>query len=82
MLVPRLRDDLLELLWTVACGRPLPKEVVWEPGACVGVIMASAGYPAGSSKGDVITGVEQAEREEGVKSVSRRHCPSRRDSGY
>ena len=67
VLVPRLRDDLLELLWTVACGETLPKEVVWEPGACVGVVMASAGYPAGSSKGDVITGVEQAEREEGVK---------------
>jgi phosphoribosylamine--glycine ligase len=32
---------------------------VWKPGAAVTVVMASKGYPETSSKGDVITGVEQ-----------------------
>ena len=33
----------------------------WKPGAAVGVVMASAGYPASSSSGDVISGVDEAE---------------------
>ena len=33
----------------------------WRPGAAVGVVMASRGYPESSSSGDVITGVEAAE---------------------
>ncbi|MEO9322670.1 phosphoribosylamine--glycine ligase [Nocardioides sp. C4-1] len=34
---------------------------VFKPGAAVGVVLASAGYPASSSSGDVITGVDDAE---------------------
>jgi phosphoribosylamine--glycine ligase len=33
----------------------------WRPGAAVGVVMASHGYPESSSSGDVITGVEAAD---------------------
>ncbi|MBJ7356973.1 phosphoribosylamine--glycine ligase [Nocardioides sp.] len=33
----------------------------WREGAAVGVVMASRGYPASSSSGDVITGVDAAE---------------------
>jgi phosphoribosylamine--glycine ligase len=33
----------------------------WRPGAAVGVVMASRGYPESSSSGDVITGVEAAD---------------------
>jgi len=38
----------------------------WKDGAAVTVVMASAGYPASSRKGDVITGVEEANRIDGV----------------
>ncbi len=34
----------------------------WKPGAAVGVVMASAGYPDSSSSGDVISGVADADR--------------------
>jgi phosphoribosylamine--glycine ligase len=34
---------------------------VWRPGAAVGVVMASRGYPESSSSGDVITGADAAE---------------------
>jgi phosphoribosylamine--glycine ligase len=33
----------------------------WRPGAAVGVVMASRGYPETSSSGDVITGVDAAD---------------------
>jgi phosphoribosylamine--glycine ligase len=65
-IIPRLRSDLLELLWAAANGDPLP-EVAWSEGPSVGVVLASKGYPASSSKGDVISGVEQSEAIDGVE---------------
>ena len=65
-LLPRLESDLLELLLAAATGEPLPGEVVWREGAAVGVVMASKGYPATSSKGDVISGLEKVSGRDGV----------------
>ncbi|GAB4246129.1 MAG: phosphoribosylamine--glycine ligase [Thermoleophilia bacterium] len=66
-LLPRLDSDLLEILHAAAGGRPLPDQAEWKGGACVAVVMASRGYPASSSKGDVISGVEAAEELPGVQ---------------
>jgi phosphoribosylamine--glycine ligase len=41
----------------------------FAPGAAVTVVMASAGYPAGASKGDVIVGTETLEKEPDVDVV-------------
>ncbi len=38
----------------------------WRDGSAVAVVMASAGYPASSSNGDVITGIDAAEAIDGV----------------
>ncbi len=38
----------------------------FRPGAAVAVVLASAGYPESSSKGDVITGIDTAEALDGV----------------
>ena len=66
--LPRLRSDLLELCLAAR-----------EPGGLAGataefgsdwavtVVLASAGYPASSSKGDVISGLERAAAVEGVE---------------
>jgi len=59
-LLPRLDTDLLEVLLAAALGEKLPTTVAWHKGAAVGVVMASRGYPASSSKGDAITGLEKA----------------------
>ncbi|MHB9149234.1 MAG: phosphoribosylamine--glycine ligase [Thermoleophilia bacterium] len=67
VLIPRLRTDLLGLLLAAATGKELPETAEWTPGPCVGVVMASRGYPASSSKGDVIHGLEAAEGLEGVE---------------
>ena len=66
--LPRLRSDLLQLCLASR-----------EPGGLAGVaadfgedwavtvVLASGGYPASSSKGDVISGLEQAAAVEGVE---------------
>lgn len=66
-LLPRLESDLLKLLSAAATGAKLPAEVKWGSGAAVGVVMASRGYPATSSKGDVITGLDKLAGREGVE---------------
>jgi phosphoribosylamine--glycine ligase len=57
--LPRLRSDLLDLLLRAA--RPGGLEGVrleWSPDWAVTVVLASAGYPASSSSGDLIAGLE------------------------
>ncbi|HLA82320.1 MAG TPA: phosphoribosylglycinamide synthetase C domain-containing protein, partial [Thermoleophilia bacterium] len=65
-ILPRLRSDLLELLWAAARGDALPA-VAWHEGPAVGVVLASRGYPASSSKGDVIRGLAEAAALPGVE---------------
>ncbi len=58
--LPRLRSDLLELF--VAAREPgglLGAECEFSDDAAVTVVLASAGYPAGSSRGDLITGLDR-----------------------
>lgn len=66
-LMALLDSPLSPLLMGAATGTlasvPAP---VWKPGAAVAVVMASAGYPESSSKGDVIRGLPDAEALEGV----------------
>jgi len=66
-LIPRLRSDLLAMVWAAARGEALPDAVEWSEGPCVGVVMASQGYPASSSKGDVISGLDAAAALPGVE---------------
>jgi phosphoribosylamine--glycine ligase len=58
--LPRLDSDLLELCAAAAAGELAGAEVRWKPQDCVTVVLASAGYPASSHKGDVITGLDEA----------------------
>jgi len=61
-ILPRLRTDLLELLAAAtALGGLDAVQLEWDPHSAVTVVLASAGYPAGASSGDVITGLAAAE---------------------
>jgi len=57
--LPRLRTDLLDLLERAATPEGLRgAELAWDDRWAVTVVLASAGYPASSSSGDVISGLD------------------------
>jgi phosphoribosylamine--glycine ligase len=57
-ILPRLRTDLLELLEAATVEGGLEGvQLEWAPETAVTVVLASAGYPASSSSGDVIAGL-------------------------
>ena len=59
--LPRLRSDLVDLFLAASIpGGLSEKEVSFSDEFAVTVVLASAGYPASSSKGDVITGLDEA----------------------
>jgi len=59
-LLPRLRSDLLTALEAATVpGGLAGVELEWSPEMAVSVVLASGGYPASSSSGDVITGLDR-----------------------
>jgi phosphoribosylamine--glycine ligase len=59
--LPRLRSDLLDLLERAARpGGLAGAEPEWSQDWAVTVVLASRGYPESSSKGDVISGLDEA----------------------
>jgi phosphoribosylamine---glycine ligase len=75
--LPRLRSDLLDL--ALRCTRRGGLDGVsldWDPRTAVTVVLASAGYPASSSKGDPISGLEEVD---GAVEVT--HAATARDPG-
>jgi phosphoribosylamine--glycine ligase len=59
-LLPRLRSDLLSALEAATVpGGLADVELEWSPEMAVSVVLASAGYPASSSSGDVIRGLDR-----------------------
>jgi phosphoribosylamine---glycine ligase len=66
--LPRLRSDLLDLcLASREDGGLTGVRAEFDEGWAVTVVLASAGYPASSSKGDVINGLDQAAAIEDVE---------------
>lgn len=57
----RLESDLVDVVEAALDGRVNEVELKWRDDAAVCVIMASAGYPESSSKGDVISGLDQCQ---------------------
>ncbi len=57
--LPLLQEDLLEILHAIATGGAVGEtRTAACSGSALAVVLASRGYPAGSSKGDVIHGLE------------------------
>jgi phosphoribosylamine--glycine ligase len=58
-ILPRLQDDLLELLWaSTMLGGLDGRELRWSAQPAVTVVLASAGYPESASSGDLIRGLD------------------------
>ncbi len=62
----RLESDLAELCLSAMDGALDTQTAEWDPRVAVGVVMAAGGYPGSYNKGDVISGIEQA-NESGAK---------------
>ena len=80
-----LLDSPLSPLLLGAADRRRSAEVpppAWKPGAAVAVVMASAGYPASSSSGDVITGTRDPRRRGRRGRAARRHRRSTRSGTW
>ncbi|MFW6150023.1 MAG: phosphoribosylamine--glycine ligase [Chloroflexota bacterium] len=62
-MLPLLKSDLIELILAVAEGRLDRTRIQWSERACVGVVMASEGYPGRYRKGLPITGLDSVEND-------------------
>src|SRR5579863_3048719 len=63
----RLESDLLEAIEASVEGRVSDGDFRWSPEPSVCVVMASGGYPGTIEVGKKITGIEDADKIEGVK---------------
>lgn len=57
----RLESDLSEVLWAATNHELAGVELSWSPDSVVNVVLAAHGYPDNPRKGDVITGLGDAE---------------------
>lgn len=62
----RLKSDLVEHILDILDGNIDNVKPVWDDRVAIGVVMASKGYPDSYEKGKVITGLDEAEKEEGI----------------
>ncbi len=66
VVLPRLKNDLLEIFEAVIDEKLDSLKIEWDNNAAVCVIMASGGYPEKYVSGYEISGIEAAEKENGV----------------
>lgn len=59
----RLKSDLVSLCLSATEGTLDQSKAEWDERAALGVVTASAGYPASASKGDIITGLENTDND-------------------
>ena len=59
VMLPRLESDLLEIVLAVVAGELDSAKIEWSEKACVGVVMASGGYPGEYRTGYPITGLDR-----------------------
>ena len=58
VILPRLKTDLLDIILGVVNNELDRLDIEWSNDACVGVVMASAGYPGSYKKGLPISGLD------------------------
>ena len=66
VILPRLKNDLVEVMLACAEQRLDEVELAWRDEWAVAVVLTSAGYPGSYEKGKVIRGIEDAEAMEDV----------------
>jgi phosphoribosylamine--glycine ligase len=62
VILPRLKTDLVEIMLTVIQGSLESINIQWEDNACVGVVLASVGYPEKYQTGYAIKGLDEIDQ--------------------
>ncbi|MFA4905070.1 MAG: phosphoribosylamine--glycine ligase [Candidatus Margulisiibacteriota bacterium] len=65
-ILPRLKTDLVEILFSIVDSRLSTISIEWDPRPAVCVVMASGGYPGSYKKGIEIKGLNEARQLEDV----------------
>jgi phosphoribosylamine--glycine ligase len=60
--LPLLKSDLVDIMLAVVDNRLGQVDVEWSDDACVGVVVASGGYPASYKTGFVISGLDELDK--------------------
>jgi len=63
VILPRLNTDLVDILLAVVDNRLSEAAVEWNNDACVGIVMASGGYPGSYGAGFTIQGLDKLDKE-------------------
>lgn len=63
VILPLLKTDLVDILLAVVQGNLNQVEAEWSTDACVGVVMASAGYPGSHKTGFPIKGLDEIDED-------------------
>jgi phosphoribosylamine--glycine ligase len=63
VVLPLLKTDLVDILMAVVQGNLDRMKIEWSSGACVGVVMASGGYPGSYKTGFPIQGIYNVDKD-------------------
>jgi phosphoribosylamine--glycine ligase len=63
VILPLLKTDLVDILMAVVQGNLDRLKIEWSPEACVGVVMASGGYPGRYETGFGIRGIDGVDKD-------------------
>ena len=63
VIMPLLETDLVDIILAVIEGNLDQIDIAWSDDACVGVVMASAGYPGSYKTGFPITGLDKLDKD-------------------
>lgn len=77
VILPLLKTDFVHLLQATLAHKLLETQIEFETGFCVGVVLASGGYPEKFKKGLVIEGLEKTSSDVAVF-----HAGTRHESGH
>jgi phosphoribosylamine--glycine ligase/phosphoribosylformylglycinamidine cyclo-ligase len=78
VLLPLLDSDLVDIFLACIEGQLHKIKVHWKPAHCVTLVMASGGYPGAYEKGEKISGVAEANRQDDIVVF---HAGTRIDEG-
>lgn len=79
-ILPRMKGDIIDLFERSIDGKITDFKNKWDKRFCVSIVCASAGYPGDYKKGELITGLENAEA---MKDVAVFHAGTKKNNtGY